>query len=88
MRDAMSENETSVVEYDIRGQICPSCLLMALNKVNELKEALKQRRVAFHIITDSRQATSTIPNTVDSMGYRVEVKKEGGHYRIEVSGRS
>ena len=83
----MSDKDEPVVEYDIRGQICPSCLLMALNKVNESRDELKGRRLALHIITDNRQATATIPNTVGTMGYQVAVVKEGGHYRIQVSGR-
>ena len=83
----MSDNDQSVVEYDIRGQICPSCLLMALNKVNERRDELKGKQLELHIITDNRQATATIPNTVGTMGYQVAVVKEEGHYRIEVSGR-
>ena len=83
----MSDNDQSVVEYDIRGQICPSCLLMALNKVNESRDELKGKQLELHIITDNRQATATIPNTVGTMSYQVLVVKEGGHYRIEVSGR-
>jgi TusA-related sulfurtransferase len=73
-----------IVEYDLRGQICPSCLLMALNQVNIHQQALKTRQRQLHILTDDRQATGTIPDAVSNMGYQVKVEKQQGSYRIKI----
>lgn len=75
-----------VIEYDVRGQICPSCLLIALREVNRYQQQIKSGEVVFQILSDNRQSTATIPNAVLNMGYRVEVTKEnGGYYNISIS---
>lgn len=71
-------------ECDLRGQICPSCLLMSLSQVNRHQQALKQEHRQLHILTDDRQATATIPEAVKNMGYQVAVEKEQGSYRIRI----
>ena len=73
-------------QLDIRGQICPSTLLTALREVNLRKDALKTGASQLVILTDDRNATATIPNAVDNMGYPVTVLREDGHYRITVGG--
>jgi len=79
-------SETRVIEYDVRGQICPSCLLIALREVNRYQQQIKNGEVVFQILSDNRQSTATIPNAVLNMGYRVEVTKEsGGYYNISIS---
>ena len=55
--------------------------------MNRNREALRSGGKRLRIVTDSRQATGTIPNTVGSMGYRAEVEKVEGYYRITISGR-
>lgn len=77
--------EKTIIEQDVRGQICPSCLLIALRQVNEQKARIKSGQADFHILTDNRHATTTIPNAVNNMGYTVEVRKEQGYYRIVIS---
>lgn len=77
--------EKSIIEQDVRGQICPSCLLIALRHVNEQKYRIQSGQADFHILTDNRHATTTIPNAVGNMGYAVEVQKEQGYYRIVIS---
>lgn len=77
--------EKTVIEEDVRGQICPSCLLLALRHVNAHKDRIKSGQADFHILTDNRHATTTIPNAVSNMGYTVEVQKEQGYYRIVIS---
>ena len=77
--------EKTIIEQDVRGQICPSCLLIALRHVNEEKDRIKSGQADFHILSDNRLATTTIPNAVCNMGYSVEVKKEQGYYRIVIS---
>ena len=81
----MSKKDKGVVEYDICGQICPSCLLMTLKEVNQHQDAIRSGQMVFRVMTDNRQATATIPNAVRNMGYAVDVKKSGGHYRITIS---
>ncbi|HER63019.1 MAG TPA: sulfurtransferase TusA family protein [Desulfobacteraceae bacterium] len=81
MKTRQSEN---IIVYDIRGQICPSCLLFALREVNELREALKEGRIEILIKTDNRDATSTIPDAVSSMGYDCSIEKKEGFYEIRI----
>ena len=73
-----------VFTIDIRGQICPSCLLIALKQVNERRDQLQSGQEVIHILTDNRQATNTIPGSVGSMGYETVVEKIENHYRIEI----
>ncbi len=72
------------LEFDIRGQICPSSLLIALKEVNARVEQLRAGSVKLCFITDNRDATVTIPESALNMGYSVTVEREGGYYRIEV----
>lgn len=84
MEKYMSEAET--IELDIRGQICPSTLLSALRKINELQEDLVKGRVVLEIKTDSRDATNTIPHASANMGLAASVRKCEGFYQIIVKG--
>ena len=77
---------TDVIELDIRGQICPSCLLLALREVNDRAGELRDGRVELRILTDNRQATATIPDAVCNMGMAVSVTKEGRHYAVRIGG--
>ena len=81
----MTVTNKIIIEDDVRGQICPSCLLLALRHVNEQKDRIKRGEADFHILTDNRHSTTTIPNAVGNMGYNVEVVKEAGYYRIIIS---
>ena len=75
-----------IIEYDVRGQICPSCLLISLREVNKHHARIKEGKVEFRILSDNRQATTTIPNAVVNMGYKVEVEKtDEGHYLITIA---
>ena len=78
------ENTMDIFEIDIRGQICPSCLLIALKEVNTRRERLSSGQETVHILTDNRQATNTIPQSVSNMGYKTSVAKMDGYYRIEI----
>lgn len=80
----MSVTETNIIEEDVRGQICPSCLLVALRHLNENKDRIKNEGSEFHILTDNRHSTTTIPNAVSNMGYEIAVKKEEDYYRIMI----
>jgi len=80
----MREAETT--ELDIRGQICPSTLLSALRKINEMQRQLKSKDAILEIVTDSRDATNTIPDAAANMGLKASVEKCEGYYRIVISG--
>jgi len=81
----MEDTELNIVEYDIRGQICPSCLLMTLQRINDLGPSIKEGRQVMHVLTDNRHATGTIPDAVSHMGFDVKVSKDADHYRIAIS---
>lgn len=78
----MPNLSSPLIEIDIRGQICPSCLLTTLREVNQHQADLKGGEAALRIRTDSREATATIPEAVGNMGYDVTVEKAEGHYLI------
>ncbi len=73
-----------VIQLDIRGQICPSTLLIALKEMNRHKEALRSGEVALLFKTDNRDATVTIPDAAENMGYGANVSKEADYYLITV----
>ncbi|MCX8087028.1 MAG: sulfurtransferase TusA family protein [Rhodocyclaceae bacterium] len=74
------------LELDIRGQICPSCLLLTLKAINEEAEALRRGEAEIVVTTDDRQATATIPAAAERMGYHAEVASLDEGYRIRVFG--
>lgn len=76
----------NVIEYDIRGQICPSSLLTALREINAHEAALRERTVLLRFLTDNRDCVATIPESARNMGYAAEIRREQGCYRIEVCG--
>lgn len=79
-------SQSKKVELDICGQICPSTLLSALRKINELQADLKSGELVLEIKTDSRDATNTIPNASANMGLTASIEKCGGFYRIFIKG--
>ena len=79
MNDREPDN---IIIHDIRGQICPTCLLFTLREVNDQRNALKQGNTQIVIKTDNRDATATIPEAVSSMGYDSSVEKKEGFYEI------
>lgn len=74
------------IEMDIRGQVCPSCLLLTLREVNRQHAALMGGRVRLSVMVDSRDATTTIPEAVKNMGLRVNLEKQQGFYRVVIEG--
>lgn len=72
------------IEYDIRGQICPSTLLTALREINTHQTALRERVVRLRFLTDNRDCVTTIPEAGRNMGYAIDVRREHGCYVIEV----
>lgn len=71
-------------EIDLRGQICPSTLLTALREINTSKAELRAGELRLIILTDNRNSTTHISESVSAMGYCVEVQKEQEFYRISI----
>jgi len=80
----MSENSPRNIELDICGQICPSTLLVVLREMNNNFDALNSGESRLIIKTDNRDATNTIPEAAENMGFQVTVSKTGGAYNILV----
>lgn len=72
------------MNMDIRGQICPSSLLLVLREVNRLHRELTAGQLCMTILTDNRAATGTIPDAVSNMGLSATVAKLDGYYRITI----
>ena len=73
------------LEHDIRGQICPSTLLLALREINTHQEAIRAGRLRLRFLTDNRDCVGTIPESAHRMGYAADVTSAGaGCYLIEV----
>lgn len=77
---------TQTIDIDIRGQICPSCLLLTLKELNRNGTAVRGGGTEIVVLTDDRQATATIPAMAERMGFRTEVARLDGSYRIRVFG--
>ena len=75
---------TQIIDIDIRGQICPSCLLLTLKELNRSSAAIRAGSAEIVVTTDDRQATTTIPAAADRMGFRTDVVRLDDVYRIRV----
>jgi TusA-related sulfurtransferase len=74
------------VVLDIRGQVCPSSLLITLRSVNEHRVAINDDEVVLKVMTDSRDAIVTIPNAVHNMGFIANFEKmQDGHYELSIA---
>jgi TusA-related sulfurtransferase len=70
---------------DLRGRICPSTLLSALQEVNSVKSELRAGTLSLDILSDNRSSTTHICEAVGTMGYQVAIIKEQEHYCISIS---
>ncbi len=77
---------TQTIDIDIRGQLCPSCLLLTLKEINLNASAIRAGKVRIAVLTDDRQATATIPATAERMGFRAEVLRGADGYHISIRG--
>jgi TusA-related sulfurtransferase len=78
----MTDKRPEIREIDMRGQVCPSTLLVTLDNINRNQEELRNGKVRLLIRTDNRDATTTIPGTAENMGYEIEVMPKDGYYEI------
>lgn len=77
-----------ILDIDIRGQICPSCLLLTLKELNRIGADIRVGEAEIVVLTDDRQATATIPATANRMGFHTDVERLDGAYRIRIFGRT
>lgn len=75
-------DKVNTIHLDISGQICPSCLLLTLKELNQHADAVRSGATEIVVTTDDRQATATIPEAVQKMGYVAEVSRQPQGYRI------
>jgi len=75
------------IELDIRGQLCPATLLVALKEMNARAALLRKGEVKLRFLIDNRDAMITIPESASNMGYAVAVEKQEGHYCIVIAGK-
>lgn len=73
------------IELDIRGQVCPSCLLLTLREVNNHHADLSAGRLCLTVLTDSRDASGTIPAAVKNMGLAAQLDKIEDYYRVVIA---
>jgi len=78
-------HEKKLIELNIFGQVCPSCLIVALNEMNVHDKNLKKGTAELVIRTDHRDATRTIPESARAMGFAVDVKRIDTYYEIRVN---
>lgn len=71
----MSDNSVKTIEFDIRGQICPSSLLVALREINRHFAELNAGGLQLLFRTDNREAINTIPESTANMGLSCSVEK-------------
>ena len=72
------------IQLDIRGQLCPSCLLLTLKELNRHSTDIRGGHTEIVVLTDDRQATSTIPGAAGKMGFRTDVGRQDNLYRIRI----
>jgi len=77
-----NERSSKKLVLDIRGQICPACLLVTLQEIYKNKDTLNSGEARMIIQTDHRDATRTIPGAVSAMGYQVSVSRVRNYYEI------
>lgn len=77
----MSKNNSQLV-LDIRGQLCPSCLLLTLKEVTNNASKLEAKDFTILVISDDRHATATIPDAVHNMGFTTTIEKTIQGYQI------
>jgi TusA-related sulfurtransferase len=70
------------IDIDMRGQVCPACLLVAMDSINKNRKVLQDGEAILCIKTDNREATTTIPTTARNMGYSVTVEKMDTYYLV------
>ncbi len=72
----LKELEKSRYELDVRGNTCPFPQVftdLALKKIGN---------AVLEVITDNPPSVRDVPIMLEKKGYKVETKKENGHWRL------
>jgi TusA-related sulfurtransferase len=77
-----NDPQSRIIQVDMRGQVCPSTLLVAMDNLNRHGEGLQSGALKLLIITDNREALHTVPATAENMGYAARITKTTSHYEI------
>lgn len=80
----MNDETLKTVEFDIRGQICPATLLVALREINRHYAELQSGQLQLMFRTDNRQAINTIPESAGNMGLNCSVEKSADGYVLAI----
>jgi TusA-related sulfurtransferase len=78
------EKKKNIITMDIRGQICPSCLLLVLKEVNSHIDAIRAHQCELAILSDDRHAMITIPESISKMGLSSEVESKAHGFEIRI----
>lgn len=81
----MNVETSKTIEFDIRGQICPATLLVALKEINRYFPEINKGVTRLIFKTDNRDATNSIPATACNMGLHATVEKTDSGYDIIIS---
>lgn len=73
-----------LLELDIRGQVCPSCLLLTLREINNHHARLTSGHARLTVLIDSRDATTTIPQAVKNLGLSASIEKLADGYQVVI----
>lgn len=76
--------EKTIIVLDIRGQICPSCLLQTLKAVNTHIDAIRRDECEVHVVSDDRHAMITIPEAVEKMGLTTSMEQAENGFNIHI----
>jgi TusA-related sulfurtransferase len=80
----VTEKTRTLLELDLRGQICPATLLKSLRELNRLKGDLNNGCSRLDILTSNRDSMATVSDAASSMGYKVAVRQDDAHYRVSI----
>jgi TusA-related sulfurtransferase len=67
------EDET----IDLRGDVCPYPLIMAIKRVSAVEDRLRSGRIILKFIVDHPPSTKSIPREAKKRGYQTEIEKTG-----------
>ncbi len=79
--------DTKQIIMDLRGDVCPYPLIMAIKKITEIENSLKSGEKTLKFIIDHPPATRSIPREAGKRGYQTELVKTGAaEWEIIVKG--
>jgi len=62
---------------DLKGDVCPYPLIMAIKKISEEEDSLRSGRTVLKFVVDHPPSTKSIPRETEKRGYQTELEKTG-----------